>query len=242
MAPALDPGLAALLAVQAEDNAVEAGQRRLAALPERKVLEARQAALDALDAEITELTAPRHEIERRTKRLEDEAAGLRAKAHEAETAMYSGRVSALRELQALQEEVTSFNRRASLLEDEVLELMVDIEGRREGEAELGARREVLEAAAREATVALAEAEARELAELEAVRARRAEAAATVPPDALAEYERQRPNFGFATVVRLVGGRCEGCPLAIPAVEADRIRREEPGLATCGECGRLVLHG
>jgi predicted nucleic acid-binding Zn-ribbon protein len=61
-------------------------------------------------------------------------------------------------------------------------------------------------------------------------------------DALAIYEEQRQLFGFATVVRLVGSRCEGCPLAIPAMEADRIRRSEPGMATCGECGRLVLHG
>ncbi|MPY93132.1 MAG: hypothetical protein GEV08_08710 [Acidimicrobiia bacterium] len=242
MAPALDSGLAALLTVQAEDNAAETGERRLRALPERAALDACQRDLDALDAELAELSAPRNEIERRMKRLEDEAGGLRATAHEAEATMYSGRVSALRELQALQEEVTSFNRRASLLEDEVLELMVDIEGRREGEAALNARREVLEAAARGATVALAEAEAREHAELGEVAARRAAAAASVPAEALAEYEGQRPAFGFATVVRLVGARCEGCPLAIPAVEADRIRRSEPGMATCGECGRLVLHG
>lgn len=242
MADAPEPGLAALLAVQAEDNAAEAGRRRLAALPERAALDACQRDLDALDAEMAELTAPRHEIERRMKRLEDEASGLRAKAQEAEAAMYSGRVSALRELQALQEEVTAFNRRASSLEDEVLELMVDIEDRREGEAALAARREQLEAAARAATVALAEAEARELGALDGVAARRAEAAALVPAEALAAYEAQRPTFGFATVVRLVGSRCEGCPLAIPAVEADRIRHEPPGLATCGECGRLVLHG
>ena len=99
----------------------------------------------------------------------------------------------------------------------------------------------LEAAARVATVALAEAEAvvdRALAE---ARSQRDAAVASTGPDALAQYQRLRPAFGGSAVVRLVGTRCQGCPLAMPAMEVDRIRKSPPGLATCDECGRLVLH-
>lgn len=241
MASDLDPSLAGLLDVQATDNRIEVLRHQLAALPERAELAARQAAIAELDARVTQLAAPRHELERDQKRLEDEVALLRARAQEEEAALYGGRVSAVRELQALQEEVTSLRRRAGELEDRILELMVELEPLAEEAAALEGGRAELEAAARAATVALAEAEAvvdRELAE---VRAARASAVAAVGPDALARYQQLRPAFGGSAVVRLVGSRCEGCPLAMPAVEVDRIRRSPSGLATCEECGRIVVH-
>ena len=166
---------------------------------------------------------------------------VRSKADQDEASLYGGRVSAVRELQALQDEVASLRRRASELEDRILELMVELEPLVEEAASLQARREGLEADARAATVALAEAEAvvdRELAE---VRARRDAAVAATHSEALARYRQLRPAFGGSAVARLVGSRCEGCPLAMPAVEVDRIRRSAPGLATCEECGRLVVH-
>jgi predicted nucleic acid-binding Zn-ribbon protein len=123
----------------------------------------------------------------------------------------------------------------------VLELMVEIEPIAASEAGLAAEREQLEAEARAATVALAEAESVIEAELAGVLDERVTAAAGVEAGALADYERLRPVFGGSAVVRLVGARCEGCPLAIPAVEADRIRRAPGGVANCDECGRLVLH-
>jgi predicted nucleic acid-binding Zn-ribbon protein len=237
----LDPSLAGLLDVQAADNNAEVLRRRLAGLPERERLRSVQGRIDLAVARAAELAGPRHELERQQKRLEDEVASLRAKADEADASLYSGRVTAVRELQALQDEVTSLRRRASELEDRVLELMVELEPLAATAAELRGQRDVLEAEARAATVALAEAEAAVTAELRDVVAHRAEAAATVEAKALGDYEHLRPAFGGSAVVRLVGGRCEGCPLAMPAVEVDRIRHLPPGIASCDECGRLVLH-
>jgi predicted nucleic acid-binding Zn-ribbon protein len=241
MAADLDPSLAGLLDVQAEDNRIEVLRHRVASLPERADLAACQARIADLDARAGQLAGPRHQLERDQKRLEDEVALVRSKADEDEAALYGGRVSAVRELQALQDEVASLRRRAAELEDRILELMVELEPMIEEAAGLEAAREGLEADARRATVALAEAEAvvdRELAE---VRARRQAAAAATSSDALVRYQQLRPGFGGSAVARLVGSRCEGCPLAMPAVEVDRIRRSPPGLATCEECGRLVVH-
>jgi predicted nucleic acid-binding Zn-ribbon protein len=241
MPTSLDPALAGLLDVQAADNRAEVLRHHLATLPERRQVAEVQARLEALDRTAAELAAPRQELERRQRRLEDEVASLRAKADEADASMYSGRVTAVRELQALQEEVTSLRRRAGELEDQVLELMVEIEPMAAAESALAVEREGVEADARAATVALAEAESVVDAELTGVLDERARAAAGVEASALADYERLRPAFGGSAVVRLVGGRCEGCPLAMPAVEADRIRRAPGGMASCDECGRLVLH-
>jgi predicted nucleic acid-binding Zn-ribbon protein len=241
MPASLDPALAGLLDVQAADNNIEVLRRRLAGLPERARLRAAQASIDEAGTRAAELAVPRHELERQQKRLEDEVARLRTKADEADASLYSGRVTAVRELQALQDEVTSLRRRASELEERVLELMVELEPMSEAASELDRSREALEAEARAATVALAEAEAAVQKELDEVLAQRSAAAESVQGAALADYEQLRPVFGGSAVARLVGGRCEGCPLAMPAVEVDRIRHLPPGMATCDECGRLVLH-
>jgi predicted nucleic acid-binding Zn-ribbon protein len=233
--------LSQLLVVQELDNAAGALRHRLATLPERRALVAVQAAVDALDAEISTVDAPRRQLEAEQRRLEDEVASLRAKAGDHDRQLYSGSVTAVRELQALQEEIDSLKRRAGQLEDRVLELMVEIEPMAENTAGLRARRAELEAEAARATVALAEAEAATEAELAQTTAARAEAAGAVPDDALTRYGQLRATLAPSTVVRLVGSRCEGCPLQMPAVEVDRIRHLPAGLAECEECGRLVLH-
>jgi predicted nucleic acid-binding Zn-ribbon protein len=233
--------LSQLLVVQDLDNQAGAMRPRLATLPERRALDSVQAQIDAVDTEIAAVEAPRRLLEADQRRLEDEVAALRAKAAEHDRQLYSGTVTAVRELQALQEEIDSLRRRAAQLEDRVLELMVEIEPMSEGTAGLRARREALEVEAARATVALAEAEAAGAAQLAAVEAGRAEAADAVPPEALAQYHQLRGQLAPSTVVRLVGSRCEGCPLQMPAVEVDRIKHLPPGLAECDECGRLVLH-
>jgi predicted nucleic acid-binding Zn-ribbon protein len=233
--------LSQLLVVQELDNQAGALRHRLATLPERRALDDVQARIDAIDAEIAAVDAPRRQLETEQRRLEDEVASLRAKAADHDRQLYSGSVTAVRELQALQEEIDSLRRRAAQLEDQVLELMVEIEPMSENTAGLRERRAALEAEAERATVALAEAQASTDAELTRATAARAEAAAVVPSDALDRYGQLRGALAPSTVVRLVGSRCEGCPLQMPAVEVDRIKHLPAGLAECDECGRIVLH-
>lgn len=233
--------LATLLTVQELDNTAGALRHRLANLPERKALDDAQALVARLEAELAERDAPRRELERQQMRVEDEAASLRAKADNEDKRLYSGSVTAVRELQAIQEEITSLRRRAGQLDERILELMMEIEPLAESVVDLEARRTAAERDATGATIALAEAEAAVSAELASVVEQRAQAAADVPADALASYEQLRGALAPSTVVRLVGSRCEGCPLQMPSVEVDRIRHLASGLAECDECGRLVLH-
>jgi predicted nucleic acid-binding Zn-ribbon protein len=233
--------LAALLTVQELDNGAGALRHRLATLPERKALEDAQNLVVRLDAELAERDGPRRELERQQRRIEDEATALRQKADHEDKRLYSGSVTAVRELQAIQEEITSLRRRAGQLDEQILELMLEIEPLAESVVDLEGRRDAAERDATARTVALAEAEALVAGELREVEARLAAARAEVPPEALARYEALRPTLSPSTVVRLVGSRCEGCPLQMPALEADRIRKLPPGMTDCDECGRLVLH-
>ncbi len=233
--------LAQLLVVQELDNTVEALRHRLATLPERRALDATQAAITAVEGELTVAEAPRHALEREQRRIEDEVSLLRAKADQENAKLYGGTVTAVRELQALQEEIDSLKRRIGQLEDRILELMEEIEPLVAASAGLRAKRDELEACAQRETVAVAEAEAAIDAELRSVQERRAAAVADTPADALARYAELRPGLAPSTVVRLVGSRCEGCPLAMPSMEVDRIRKQPAGLDECDECGRLVVH-
>ena len=239
--PDLDPGLDALLAVQAHDNTISTLRHRMSNLVERKTLDAKLAEIAVLDREAAEAVAPRRKIELEQKRFEDEASLVRDKADAEEKKLYSGTVSAVKELQALQEEVTMLRKRASSLDDSALEMMVQLKPFNDASAALAARREALEAEARVLTVAAAEAESGLAADLAVAEAARTENLALAPADAVARYTKLRQAFGGSAVVRLVGQRCEGCPLAMPAMEADRIRRSGNRVENCDECGRIVVH-
>jgi uncharacterized protein len=88
---------------------------------------------------------------------------------------------------------------------------------------------------------LAEAEAEIEAELAEVRRQRDEAAAAVTEDMWPIYERLRTSLGGVAIARLVGPTCQGCHLALPAAEVDRIRHLSPDEPVyCEECGRLLV--
>ena len=127
------------------------------------------------------------------------------------------------------------------MESKALELMEAIE---EIEAEVTGLEASLEAADSQATAAqqqLAEAEAVVLAEIDQEAAARSSEAEEIPDAALASYDGLRSRMGGVAVARLRNGTCEGCHLALPAMELDRIRHAPANeLCHCEECGRILV--
>jgi predicted nucleic acid-binding Zn-ribbon protein len=233
--------LADLLDVQALDITSDQLTHRRAHLPERAELAATEQALVALDKARETLQTERDQLAREQKRYEDEAASIEAKAAHENTTLYSGKVTAAKELQAIQDEIASLHRRQTDLEDHVLELMEQIEPL---DAELAAHaveQERLDGLAISLTAAIAEAESEIDAELETVADSRAKAAVDIPADLMEEYERLRRAFGGIGVARLVGNRCDGCHLTLPSMEVDRIRHAPPDTPEhCSECDRILV--
>ena len=65
--------------------------------------------------------------------------------------------------------------------------------------------------------------------------------APVPAELLARYDALRAQLGGVAVARLVGGRCDGCHLALAQAALERIRLAPPDeLVECEECGRLLV--
>jgi predicted nucleic acid-binding Zn-ribbon protein len=234
-------GLDALLEVQALDTASDQLRHRRQHLPERIELADRHVQLAGLEARIQEVQGKRDAIASSEKRLEDEIALVSDRAKAADQRLYSGTVNIPRELTALQEDIDSLQRRQRQLEDQELELMEQAEPLDAALAELATARADIDGDAVKLSAAVAEVETEIDAELADIRAKRANAVDGIPTELLAEYERLRGALGGIGVARLSGNRCEGCHLALSAVDVDRIRHEpDDALVHCTECGRLLV--
>ncbi len=235
-------GLEALLAVQELDTVADQLRHRLGSLPERARLEATLDQIAAIERETAATKERRDAVGRDLKRFEDDVATIEARIADTDRKMYSGTVTAPRELQAMQDELKSLKRRQGVLEDGELELMEQAEPLDADLLRLSGERVAADEEATRLTAELAEAEVAIAAELEHVVARRAEDVAAVSPDLLAEYERLRGQLGGIGVARLVAKSCGGCHLSLSAVEVDRIRHAPAGTVVhCEECGRILVH-
>jgi predicted nucleic acid-binding Zn-ribbon protein len=230
-----------LLDLQAHDTTADQHRHRRAGLPERAELVAAGKTLATLDAEIAGVQTERDRLGREQKRIEDEAAIVEGKAAAEDKRLYSGSVTAAKELQAIQDEIGSLHRRQRALEDDVLELMVEIEPLDEQLAALAARRATAQASVDSLQARIAEVEAEIDAQLAVVDAERAALAADVPAAALTEYESLRKSLGGVAVAKLEGGSCRGCHLHLSAVELDRIKKlPRDEVVHCEECGRILV--
>ena len=129
-----------LLVVQDHDTATDQLLHRRANLPERAALAAREATMVDVEQRLATAQVRRDELSRSQKRLEDDLASLEAKVTEVDKRLYSGGITAPRELQALQDELGSLKRRQSQLEDQDLEVMVEADPLDAELARLGAER------------------------------------------------------------------------------------------------------
>jgi predicted nucleic acid-binding Zn-ribbon protein len=230
-----------LLVLQDHDSAIDRLRHRLHTLPERAALGGNEAAQAALAVRIEEAVGRRDEAARVERRVEDELASVEAKIIEVEKKLYSGSVSAPRELQALQADVASLQRHKSTLEDDVLVAMetrepIDVEVR-----VLEAERDALDADALRLLAVIAEASTDLEAELASEETMREAAAGKVPSELLAHYDELRAKLGGVAAARLVGPTCTGCHLSLPATEIDRIKHLSPDeVAHCDQCGRILV--
>ena len=160
--------------------------------------------LAAHDASIAEVAERKHELDRQQKRLEDEVAMITDRRTNIDGKLYSGEVTASKELLALQDEAASLLSRQTEMEDDDLVIMEQVEvveaelaGFADKRAVLETERTVQEA---ELAVAIEEIEA-ELAEVDSQRSTEATSAAA---ELLERYEALRDEYGGVAGLVLVG--------------------------------------
>src|SRR5207253_9492639 len=140
-------------------------RHRRETLPERARLAEVTEAIDALDASLAEVVRQRDEVARRQQQHEDELASLESRISDVDRRLYSGTVTAPRELQAMQADVASLKRHRSDVEDEVLAAMADRDPLDVDIGRLGSQRAAFEAEAETLRGAIEEATAAIDAEL-----------------------------------------------------------------------------
>lgn len=230
-----------LLDLQQHDTLADQLRHRRASLPERtELVDARAQRTAAEQARATQKAA-RDALGAAQDRLETDISAARDRMKAVDATMYGGGITNARELQALQDEIASLKRRVTLLEDEELEVMEQLEPVDAAIAAADADAERLAADIERLEAAITTAEAEIDVELAANAGERATSAALVADPLLAEYEQLRSTSMGIAVAALVGGQCGGCHMRLSAVELDRIKKQPvDAIIHCEDCGRLLV--
>jgi predicted nucleic acid-binding Zn-ribbon protein len=230
-----------LLQVQALDTTIAQLLHKRATLPDRVRLATLAREQGEVAARTEESRAGQVAITARLDELASQDDLIGTRLAEIEARLYAARGTSVRDLQAMDDEVRHLRHRRSGVEDAEIEAMLELEP---VDAELDAlltdQARLADEAAR-LRDSLGGAEAVLNGELASVRTEREELATRLPEDLAAQYESLRSKLGGIGAAALVGNRCQGCHLELPAAAVDRIRRSPDGvIVTCEQCGRILV--
>jgi predicted nucleic acid-binding Zn-ribbon protein len=231
--------LKALYELQQLDSVLDALKRQYAGLDrgqaEQALYDSAKAAHTEAKAALTAASAALRDLELEQKAVETKRAGE-------EERLYSGKVRAPKELQALQEEVEALKRQRERLDERLLTLMDDLEGCRTNESQAKKELVTATAALRERVTAFnAQAETMK-AQAQALAAQRSGSAKVVPADLLKRYDTLRAGKGGVALAPLTDGNlCGGCKMGLPSSIVVRVH-EGKSFVLCDNCGRMLCEG
>jgi uncharacterized protein len=235
------PEFQALLALQDHDTALDQLRHRRETLPERA---SRQRLLEqgqAIAKERDEVAGRRDVVAEHEAGLETELATSEARIAQIDKRMYSGEVSASRDLQAMADEIERLKAFCSKLEDRALEALDEREPLDARVAELESQLTGLADEIHELERVIAVAEEEIDTEIGSEQDARDGLAAGIPDPLLDRYEGLRKRLGGTGAAPLNRASCGGCHLTLPATEVDRIKHAAPDeLILCDQCGRILV--
>jgi predicted nucleic acid-binding Zn-ribbon protein len=237
------PPHSSLLEVQELDLACDGLVLRRKTLPEREALTQSHSRAASLDAAHTGLSERREGLNREEHTLSGEVAGVAAKAKEVEDTLYSGSVTAPKELETLQEEIRLLRERQSGLEEREMELLEEIDGTESLIADNRSERARTASETDDLGAAIGKAEGEIDAEVAKLTEQRGATSQQVPAATLAEYHRLRAKDRMAgrAAASLAQGSCGGCRMKLPVLEYNRMKAEpEDKLLSCTHCGRILV--
>jgi predicted nucleic acid-binding Zn-ribbon protein len=180
-------------------------------------------------------------LQREQRRLDGEIEGLSSKIIAEEKRLYDGSVKNPKELGSIQHEVDSFKEKRSVLEDELLEVLSQLEAAESARTDADTLAATLQARWEAEEARLQQEAARLDALIAAAEARRQQQASRLQPLSLALYERVRARRGNMVVTHIKGGACSGCRISLP--DAVRRRALSPDtLVQCPNCDRILAAG
>jgi predicted nucleic acid-binding Zn-ribbon protein len=201
--------------------------------------------LEGRDAELRDsiaaLTAQSSDLSREQTKAEADVEQVRSRIDRDRQRLDGGAISSPKELENLQSEIVSLQRRQADLEEIVLDVM---ERRESNQSALDtATAERTAGQAELATVTAARDAA--LAELDEqsgqAGAKRAQVAEAIPADLVGLYDKLRGQHGGVGAAALRQRRCQGCNLTMNTVDLNAIRdAPEDEVLRCEECRRILV--
>ncbi|MCM4080343.1 zinc ribbon domain-containing protein [Paractinoplanes hotanensis] len=227
-----------LLDLQAVDTALAQLAHRRKSLPELAEIEAVQRELAALEDERVRAQVAVDDLDRDISRFEKDIEQVRARKDRDQQRLDAG--GALREIEGLQHELATLNRRQGELEDAELELMEQREtadaALSEVQGRLNAANERRQAAERRRDEALADI----TKEQEFKTSSRGPLAADLPADLVGLYDKIRLESGLGAAL-FQSGRCGGCRIELYGADLARVKAAEPDdVVRCEECRRIMV--
>jgi predicted nucleic acid-binding Zn-ribbon protein len=227
-----------LLDLQAVDTALAQLAHRRKSLPEIAEIDTVSRELSALEDERVRAQVAVDDLDRDISRFEKDIEQVRQRKDRDQKRLDGG--GALREIEGLQHELATLNRRQSELEDAELELM---EKRETAEAALSAVRERLAAAVarREAAERKRDESLADITkEAEFKSSSRGPLAADLPADLVTLYDKIRLESGLGAAL-LRSGRCGGCRIELYGADLARVKSAAPDdVVRCEECRRIMV--
>lgn len=190
---------------------------------------------------IAALTAQSSDLGREQTKAEADVEQVRSRIERDRQRLDSGMVASPKELENLQSEIQSLQRRQSDLEEIVLDVMERREANQAGLDEATGERTSIEGELQAVTAARDVA----LAELDEqaakATAKRAQIVEMIDGDLLDLYDKLRAQHGGVGAAALRHRRCQGCNLALNTVDLNAIRvAADDEVLRCEECRRILV--
>ncbi|MDO9378976.1 MAG: C4-type zinc ribbon domain-containing protein [Nocardioidaceae bacterium] len=230
-----------LLELQQHDSVLAQLAHRKKTLPEHDRLAEIEAGRRELDGRRIEAETLVSDLTRDSGRAEAEVEQVRSRRTNNQRRMDAGQITAAKDLENMQHEIVALDRRIGTLEDAELEVMEALE---QAQAQLqDVQVDVGAADAEEASLVASRDEAVERLDAEAAGHvdDRAAAAARVPDDLLALYEKVRAHHGGLGAAALRQRRCEGCRLELNGADLRELKPlPADEVLRCPECDRILV--
>ena len=229
-----------LLALQQIDSDLIQIEHKLSTLPVARQFEQTSQELSAKQDLLVAAKTERDDIENELSRAEVDVEQVVARIDRDEKRLSSGQGTP-KELEQLQHELSSLNKRRAELEEVELEIMVRIEASDSRIKELASECEVIEGQLSELRIKKEE----EIASLQEAKRNslvaRSDLAPKIDSELLALYEKIRISGDGIGAAKLTGSRCTGCHLTLNAAELTRIKSlPNDEVVRCEECRRILV--
>ncbi len=229
-----------LLDVQELDSRIDQLRHQLSSLPELTEIASLTTARARLDNQVRDARIAVDDLTAEQAKADADVEQVKTRRERDRSRIDSGQISSPKDLERMQHELVSLERRISSLEDDEIEVMERLE---EAQTSLDALAGQLAATDERLEVLVASRDARTAeiqASLASVAAERSITAVGLPDDLVTLYERLRAQHGVGAAP-LRARQCGGCQMAINASDMAVIAKAPTDeVIRCEECSRILV--